>query len=291
MSPATRFAAALLAPALLAPGGAGVALAARAPVVYAHRGGAGLAPENTLGAFRQAHATFGTRGVWLEMDTQLDADGDLVIIHDATVDRTTDCHGRVMDLTTTQIQVCDAAAHWPSWNFEPVPTARQVLEEGLTSGWRIMIELKNIPGEPNFDATGTQEASALVALIEKTGFPAERLIVQSFFPTSLDYIELFAPAVPTALLTTSRLPGAPPGGGFPALSNGAYAVARGYEVSAPDSGSIDLSAETVAAIRALGRVVVPWTIDTPGAIAEAISWGVDGIISNRPDLVYTALGQ
>jgi glycerophosphoryl diester phosphodiesterase len=84
------------------------AKAAADVVVYAHRGGAGLAPENTLGAFRQTAARFGERGVWLELDTQLTADGELVVMHDDTVDRTTDCSGEVNAFTLAALAPCDA---------------------------------------------------------------------------------------------------------------------------------------------------------------------------------------
>ena len=72
-----------------------VAAAPPDPVVYAHRGGAGYAPENTLAAFRKTEALFGQRGVWLEMDTQATADNVLVVMHDDTVNRTTNCTGAV----------------------------------------------------------------------------------------------------------------------------------------------------------------------------------------------------
>lgn len=258
--------------------------------VYAHRGGAGLAPENTMGAFRQAWMQFGAKGVWLEMDGQLSKDGELVIIHDPTLDRTSvNCAGRVMDKSLAELQTCDMRKGWlPGWTTpEPLPTARQVLQEGRAAGWRLFFELKNIPGEANFDPTGEQAAAVLLALVAETGFPASNIVVQSFFPTSLDYIELHS-SIATALLTTSSLPapGAPPGAGFTATENGAYATARGYEVSAPDVGSLDMGAAAVAAVQALGRKVVVWTVDTLDDIAAARSWGVDGIISNRPDLVY-----
>lgn len=269
--------------ALCAPAGARAMHPVRAIDVYAHRGGAGLAPENTLGAFRAAHEAWGARGVWLEMDTQLAADGELVVIHDATLDRTTDCSGNVLAKTSVELASCDATETWPAWPFEPVPTMRAVLAEGAEAGWRILVELKNIPYEPNFDATGRAAAAELVALLAETGFPAERIAVQSFFPTSLDQIELMRPDVATALLTTSEV-------GFLATENAAYATARGYEIVAPDDGAPDLSADTVAQARALGRRVVVWTVNEPDAIARAMGWGVDGIISDRPDRVFEALG-
>ena len=257
--------------------------------VYAHRGGAGLAPENTLGAFRQAHAMF--PGVWLELDTQLAADGEMVVIHDDTLDRTTtNCSGTVMSKTSEQLATCDARRGWPSWeSFEHVPTLREVLVEGKIAGWKLLIELKNIPYESNFDPTGAAVAGALVALLDETGYPAADIGVQSFFPTSLDQIELARPDIATALLTIGQVADQVPGSGFPAASNGAYATARGYEISAPDHRSIDLSGEVVTAMQASGREVVVWTVDDPADIARALGWGVDGIISNRPDRVYAAL--
>lgn len=268
--------------------GADATRASDAPAVYAHRGGADLAPENTLGAFRLAHATF--PGVWLELDVQLAADDVLVVIHDAALERTTSCTGLVADHTSQQLAECDAAAAWAGWpTREPVPRLAEVLDEGRDAGWSLMIELKNIPGEPNFDPSGLEAASALLADVEASAFPPEQLLIQSFVPTSLDAIERARPDIATALLTTSQLPGAPPGAGFPALSGGAFASARGYEVSAPDHTAPDLTPQTVAAIQALGRRVVVWTVDEPAEIVRAIALGVDGIISDRPDLVFDLL--
>lgn len=263
--------------------------------VYAHRGGASIAPENTLGAFRQAHARWGARGIWLEMDTQLTKDNQLVIIHDDSLDRTVtgptkQCTGKVNTHTLEEIQnYCDARKGFPVWpSLEDVPSAEQVFTEGRAAGWRIMIEIKNIPGEANFDATGRPTANALVELIERTGME-DRVIVQSFWPPALDAVELLDEEIHTALLTTATLPGAPNGVGFTAVENAAYAGARGYEISAPDEASPDITAETVAAMHSLGKAVVPWTIDARARIDELLAAGVDGIISNDPGLVYEAI--
>lgn len=261
------------------------------PAVYAHRGGAGLAPENTLGAFRQAHASFGAAGVWLETDTQLAKDGELVVVHDATLDRTTtNCTGRVVDKTSAELQACDARKDWPTWpSFEPVPTASQVLTEGKASGWRILMEIKNIPGEPNFDPEGKAVATKLVALVNDIGFPKSDLVVQSFFPTSLDAIKALDPMIETALLTSSRLTPVP-GTGFYATENAVYSELRGYDIVAPDHTSPDLNGGTVGAIQALDLRVVVWTVDECDSIDTAIGWGVNGIISDRPDRVYARIG-
>ena len=254
-----------------------------APVVFAHRGGAGLAPENTIGAFRATSSAY--PDVWLELDTQLTADAELVVIHDATLDRTTDCTGAVIEAVLAALAPCDARGAWEAWPaFEPIPTMREVLAEGAEEGWRLMVELKNIPTEPNFDPTGLNAATELVALIDETDFPVGDILVQSFFPTSLDAVKLADASIRVALLTTATLPGAPSGVGFPALSNVAYSIARGYEVSAPDHRSLDL-AEAPLASDAVGHPIVVWTPNSAEDIARAVALGVEGIISDRPDRV------
>ena len=257
------------------------------PTIYAHRGGAGIAPENTMGAFHQADRLYGKRGVWLELDTQLTSDGVLVVLHDDSLDRTTDCTGDVITKTAAEVVTCDASRSFPGWNrAEPVPTLEQVLREGRRRRWRLSVELKNIPGEANFDPAGTAAADALVDLLARVPYPGGRLVVQSFWPPSLDRVEQRAPWLPTALLTTSQLPGAPAGVGFNLTSNALFATARGYEIASPDYASVDMSAETVAAAQSLGRQVVVWTVDDPADMARIAAMGVDGIITNRPDLAY-----
>lgn len=258
--------------------------------VYAHRGGAGLAPENTLGAFRQTHAQFGSAGVWLELDTQLTADGHLVVLHDDTLDRTTNCAGPVIHWTLAELSDCDAGEAFPGWSaFEPVPTLRDVLVEGRDAGWRLMIELKDIIGEANFDITGTLVADALVRLVREVGFPLDRLLVQSFWPLAIDRIEATLPGARTVFLTSSSLPGLP-GIGIPAVVNVVLSALRGYEVTSPASDSIDLSAGVVAVAHLLGRQVVPYTPNTHPEIDRVVAMGVDGVITDHPERAYEVLG-
>lgn len=254
------------------------------PAVYAHRGGAGIAPENTLGAFRQAHKLFGKQGIWLEMDTQLTSDGVLVVMHDDTLDRTTNCTGAVNAHTAAEVTACDAAKPFPGWSQpEPVPTLEQVLREAKKKRWRLSVEIKNIPGESNFDPGGTVVADALVDLVERVGFLEKRLVVQSFWPASLDRVEARAPGIRTALLTTSSL-------GFLVAENATYSAARGYEISSPDFEAPDMGSESVAVAHGLGRDVVVWTVNEAADVARIAGYGVDGIISDRPDVAYAALG-
>lgn len=274
--------------------GAPAADATAGPTVYAHRGGAAEAPENTLGAFRRSVANYGT-GVWLEMDVHLTLDGELVVIHDATLDRTTECTGPVRLKTLAQVQACNAATGWnethdPDWPaFEPVPSLREVLAEGKAGGWKVLPELKNIPGDADFDPTGVLAASELLAVVDEVGFPAGDIVVQSFFPTSLDHVEL-ASDIDTALLTTSQLHGGlPPGTGFTLGQNALYSNLRGYEIAAPNHDAPDVTAQGVAEAQALDLDVVVWTVDEPTRAQQLAGFGVDGIITNAPGAIVSAL--
>jgi glycerophosphoryl diester phosphodiesterase len=270
--------------------------AAEAPVIYAHRGGAAEAPENTLGAFRQTIDRYGT-DVWLEMDTQLTADGQLVVIHDDSLDRTTSCAGAIIDWSYDA--ACDAGdpeGGFPDWGFEPVPLLTDVAAEGKAAGWKLQIELKDIPGEANFDPSGAAAATALAEVLAAVGYPAADIEVQSFWPPALDAFRESAQArglddIELVLLTTSTLPGAPEGVGFLVAENVAFAAARGYEISAPDHRSLDAGPEAVAAAHAAGRRLVHWTVDDPARIVAIAAWGADGIITNAPGEALSALGR
>lgn len=286
----------MVAAAFMAPPAARATL--DGPVLYAHRGGAAEAPENTLGAFRQSVQRYGTE-VWLEMDAQLSADGVLVVIHDDTLDRTTDCTGPVIETTASQLESCNAAhpeGRFPDWAFEPVPTLADVLEEGMAEGWKLQIELKNIPGEANFDPLGQASAEALVELLADSQYDPEHVQVQSFWPPTLDAVRQAAEAIglerlELVFLTTSTLPGAPTGVGFLTAENVAFSAVRDYEIAAPDHRSLDAGPAAVQAAHLAGRRLVHWTVDDPGRIAELASWGVDGIITNAPGVARDALSR
>lgn len=277
--PISKFIAALTIMATIAPAQADHPEPA-GPIPIAHRGGAALAPENTMAAFENASSLFATAGRdgWLEMDTQATGDGQLVVIHDDTLDRTTTCSGAVIDWTYTAS--CNANKNKPSFGFQPVPLLSDVLARGLqaTPAWGLVIEIKDIPGEANFDPAGTLVADKLVALIAASGYPKDRVIIQAFWPPVLDRIELLDPALATLLLTTSDL-------GFLLTQNALYATARGYEVSAPDHEAPDFRAETVAAAHLLGRRVMTWTVNDAATAARLAGFGVDGIMTDDPRLL------
>lgn len=251
-----------------------------------------------MAAFRTAHAAHGARGVWLEMDAQLTGDSVLIVLHDDDLNEQVNgnpdwqdelgenCARAVIEMTRAEIRSCDP----------DVPDLAEVLSEAAVEGWRLMIEIKNIPNEANFDPPGTRVALALVSLLSSTGFTdPDRVIVQSFWPPSLEVAEVAAKAagfeVRSMLLTTAALSPAPSPVGFPAATNAAFSTLANIDIVAPDVRSIDLSAATVSAIQALGKQVIVWTANDAATIATAAEWGVDGVITDLPGDAYDILDQ
>ena len=160
-----------------------------------------------------------------------------------------------------------------------------------------MVEIKDIPGEPGFDAGCIALADELKAVQKASGFPKQNLIVESFWPPCLDLLEIKFPKIPTLLLTSSTTINdladlvTPVPLGFTLTANVAYATLRGYEYSAPDQDAPDFIGPVVTAAHLLGRQVVVWTVDDVAGMKKFAKRGVDGIISNRPDLLIATLAS
>ncbi len=267
------------------------------PLVSAHRGGAAYAPENTMAAFRNA-VRLGVDE--LESDVQATSDGVLVLLHDDTLDRTTDCTGPVLEKTFEQLQRCDAAFWWspgPSLTVRTpaavhplrgtgvrVPRLSELLTYARGLDVRLSLEVKNIPGEANFDVAGTTVATALVGALGASGISRDRLLVQSFFPTSLEAVKRLDPRLPTQFLTSS-------GTGQTATAALAYTVARDHQVLAPDDTAPDLRGPLVDAAHAAGRRVATYTPDTREALQAAVALGVDTVITDRPACLLALQGR
>jgi glycerophosphoryl diester phosphodiesterase len=144
--------------------------------IIAHRGGPKYAPENTMAAFRNA---IDQSADWLEFDVQMTKDGALVVIHDETVDRTTDGTGAVRDLTLEQIRALDAG------QGEKVPTFQEVLELAKTRGVKILPETKFAHLYP-----GVEEK--MLQALEQADY-LDRTVIQSFEPDSLERLHTLEP--------------------------------------------------------------------------------------------------
>lgn len=241
----------------------------RRPLILAHRGARRAAPENTMAAFLLA-AEIGADG--LELDAQLCKDGEAVVIHDFTVDRTTDGRGRVKDFALAELQALDAGG-WYATQFagQRVPTLAQVLHE-LGPRLTLNIELKTVA----LRSDGLE--AEVVRLVEDTGM-VHRVIVSSYNPVALWRVRRLNPYVSTGLLYAPDLPRYLRDRWLQPLVRPAALHPR-WDM---------INEQMVGAAHRQGLKVIPWTCDEPDAMGRLVGWGVDAIITGRPDLLHDLL--
>ncbi|MFR9675194.1 glycerophosphodiester phosphodiesterase [Streptomyces sp. TR06-5] len=258
----------------------------RPPVVVAHRGASAYAPENTLAAVDEAAAREVT---WVENDVQRTRDGALVVLHDTTLERTTDVEEvfpdrapwRLADFTLAEVEKLDAG----SWFAEDyagirIPTLRQYLRRVEANGQNLLLELKRPDLYPGIVRQTLREL-AEEGWLDRS-HRVERLIVQSFDADAVRTVHDRAPALTTGYLGTPK-----------AAALGRYA--RFTDRINPRWSTVD--AAYVRAVHALkgahGRPlqVWTWTVDDAATARRMAERGVDGIISNRPDVVLEAVGD
>lgn len=219
------------------------------PLVIAHRGASAAAPENTVAAFRLA-GELGADGV--ELDARRTVDGAVVVHHDA-------------HLPDGRLIVETSAADLPG----AVPSLADAL--AACAGLLVNIEIKNLPGDPDHDADETV-AEAVAAEIGDTAIHG-RVLVSSFSMASVDRVRALDAGVPTAFLVF-------------AVDDVAETLARtvrhGHEAIHPWDGIVDDA--LIASAHGQGLRVNVWTVDDPQRMAALVRWGVDGIVTNVPDV-------
>lgn len=270
-----------------------------APSVGAHRGGAAYVPENTLPAFEHAIRS-GVHSV--ELDVRRAAGGELVVIHDDLLERTTDGHGAVGATELAALRELDAA-HW----FSPgqattapdpaaahplrgsgtrIPLVTEVLDLFADAGSEaplLCLEVKENPVDSAFDLGGRRTVEALLPLVHERGL-LDRVTVLSFWPPVIDAAKSLAPTVVTHLLTTSAL-------GATVADNLAFVVEHGHDVVSPDVAAPDLTPESVAAAHAAGKAVVPYTADLHADLDRMLALGVDAVFSDVPQCLAERTGR
>jgi glycerophosphoryl diester phosphodiesterase len=252
------------------------------PLVIAHQGGDGLLPGNTLEAFRHA-VTLGVDV--LEMDVHRTRDGTWVVMHDATVDRTTNGSGALANLTLADVQTLDAAHHWPYVDDDRPHRGRGIGVPTVEAVLREFPELRfNIEIKPDSAAAGTAFCDELRRL--EAG---DRVLVASFHRASLRGFREGCPNVPTSahegevrwFYLLNRLGLARVAGSGPAAFQLPRAAA-GFDLADPGF---------IAAARQHGLHLDYWTINDRDAMRELVDRGADGIITDRPDLLLEVLGR
>lgn len=259
--------------------------AASATEIHAHRGGTlengvPVTPENSLTAFQ--HASEELAADVIELDVKLTSDDVPVVMHDATLDRTTDCSGLVRDHTAAQVLACRIDTLGTAGNVteapestELVPSLESVLAWAAEAGVRLNVEIKNIPNEPDFDRTAGFAAAVLDA-VDASAIPSSDVIIQSFWPPNLDLA--VQRGYTASLLTLQPMNELSP----------AYAALRGYEWVSPGWRPADPGLYMTLA-RGLGRKVVPYTLDAAEHIRDAHAAGVDALITNDVVLAQQVL--
>ncbi|MEX0658605.1 MAG: glycerophosphodiester phosphodiesterase [Egibacteraceae bacterium] len=227
------------------------------PVVMGHRGAPGEAPENTPAAFAAAAAA---GAAWVELDTRASADGVVVVHHDAWI-----ADGRaVRDVAADALQAMGV------WTFADVL-------DRLPDGLGVDVELKNLPGEPDYDAD--EGLTVLVAaLLRDCRRP---VMTSSFNPATVQASREQLPDVPAGLLTTA---------GLRTMAGVAIAHEVGAQVYCPHVETPELDVAAVEAAHAAGMTVLVWTVDDLDGAALLAGAGVDALCTNDPRGLVRALG-
>jgi glycerophosphoryl diester phosphodiesterase len=230
------------------------------PLRIAHRGasGKGLAPENTLAAFEKAISI----GVdMVEIDVRITGDGHLIVLHDASLDRTTNCEGIVREMTLAQVRAADAGGG------ELVPTLGEVFELTRHRA-QVLLEVKS-------DFVAERVVQAIFDAKAE-----EQVVVQSFNPQTVQRIKLLAPQLPASLLI-GQVPATP------SRVRARRLVSQVLEVGA-NTLSIwhaTLTPALIEEMRKRGIAVWAWTVDEEIAMRDLAMMGVQGIVTNYPNLL------
>ena len=238
-------------------------------LVMAHRGFSGAAPENTLAAFQKG-IEIGSD--LIELDVHLSHDGEIVVIHDETLERTTNGKGLVAEHTLSDLKKLDAGSSFGSaFAGEKIPTLKEVLN--LAKGRVLVnIEIKN-PTHPRYSITKLTEKT--LREVEKAGM-MDKVIFSSFNPVALEWIEKKEPRVQIALL-------------FHRPWNSLGDIPGSREYSVLNLRNIHLNREKVSEVRKAGKKINVYTVNPEEEIKQFVGWGVDGIITNYPDRLLKIL--
>lgn len=239
------------------------------PRWIAHRGAGKLAPENTLAAFRLG-AQFGYR--CFECDVKLSADGVPFLLHDATLERTTNGHGTAGDHSWSALSQLDAGA-WlgRSWTGEPLPTLAAVARWLQANGHRVDLEIKPTPGQER--ETGRVVAEQVQHLWAGA---AVKPLLTSFRPDALRAAQETAPELARGLLVDELWPGWDE-------------VARELACVAVVTNHRIMDAALLATLRANGWRALCYTVNEPADAGRLIALGIDGLVTDAVDRFAPAL--
>ena len=245
------------------------------PRLFGHRGAAGVAPENTLPSFRRALAD----GVDVfELDVHATRDGEVVVVHDPTVERTTDGVGPVSALTCAELGRLDAGHRFSADGGRTFPFRGQGVRVPRLA--ELLQEFPAVPLNIEIKSEGEAIVAAVVRMVRAARAP---IILAAEHDPIMQLIRAAAPEIPTSLAAgeVAAFIGAWQAGEAPSLPDGAVALQI-----PPSFGDVILvSAASVAAVHALGAEIHVWTINDPDEASRLLDLGCDGIMTDLPHTV------
>ena len=252
----------------------------KTPLLIAHRGGAGLAPENTMDAFRQAVDLW--QADMIELDVHATKDGRCVVIHDPTVDRTTNGTGRVADLTYAELRELDAGYHFTAdykrtYPFRgkgvTIPTIEDVLE--AVPDIPLIVEVK----------TGAAQKPLFEAIAKFNA--ADRVIVAGMYDRDRTLFGGYGGPISASSEQVTEFYR------FFAMRLGKYWSLNADVVQVPEHhGSRRIVTQKfVKALHDQGIPVHVWTVNHESDMHRLYDWGVDGLVTDRPDVLCRVLNR
>lgn len=241
------------------------------PIILAHRGASLHAPENTMAAFELALVQ-GAHGI--ELDVKLSADGEVVVFHDTTVERTTNGQGKVAKLSLAALRELDAGSFFSDeFQGEKIPTLAEVFE---AIGKRTIINVELINHKTPWDGL----ADKVCEVVQRFGLQ-DSVLFSSFLSSNLKRTRKLLPDTPRGLLAL---------GGW----IGWWARSFGFnfgEYQALHPGLDDTTARQVARVHRLKRRIIVWTVNNGEDMRRLFNWGVDGIITDDPKLAVEIISE
>ena len=240
------------------------------PRIIGHRGAKMTSPENTLAGIRQAKKEGAD---WVEFDVKLTSDGQAVLIHDETVERTTDGRGPVRQMTLADLRKLDAGVRFgPAWRGQRIPTLVEALALMAELDMGFNLEIKPCPGR---EAETARIALTDVAAHWSKDRPVP--VISSFKPAALAAAREVAPHLPRGYLAETL----PPDWSARMVQLDCQTVHPCWRA---------LTRGQIAAAKAAGQPVLVWTVNEPARARELVAWGVDALITDCPALIAAALG-
>ncbi len=241
------------------------------PVIFAHRGASGYAPENTLAAFKKA-VDLGADAI--ELDVKLSGDGVPVVIHDQTTDRTTNGTGDVRKYSIEQLQQLDAGGKFNAeFSNERIPTLAEVFE---TVGRRIYINIELT----NYRSPQDGLAEKVMGVIHQYALD-DWVMFSSFLPGNILSVKKRKPEIPAALLCQPGRAGA--------LARGM--IGRWVSSAVVHPYYTDMTQAFLSQEKSHGRMVNVWTVNESSEMRKLMELGVNGLITDYPDRALTLRNQ